>query len=97
MDKLFERLLEIRGLDKAFLRPKYEDLTDPFILHDMDKAVDRIKKAIEDDEQILIYGDYDVDGVTSSTLMEEALKSARADFKSTFGFDFVLVDEKDGK
>ena len=76
MNKLFIRLMESRGLKPSFLKPKYEDLTDPFILQDMDKAVDRIKKAIEDDEQILIYGDYDVDGVTSSTLMEEALKLA---------------------
>ena len=68
--------MESRGLKPSFLNPKYEDLTDPFILQDMDKAVDRIKKAIKDDEQILIYGDYDVDGVTSSTLMEEALKLA---------------------
>ena len=76
MNKLFIRLMESRGLKPSFLNPKYEDLTDPFILQDMDKAVDRIKKAIEDDEYILIYGDYDVDGVTSSTLIEEALKLA---------------------
>lgn len=76
MNKLFIRLMESRGLKPSFLNPKYEDLTDPFILQDMDKAVDRIKKAVKDDEHILIYGDYDVDGVTSSTLMEEALKLA---------------------
>ena len=76
MNKLFIRLMESRGLKPSFLNPKYKDLTDPFVLQDMDKAVDRIKKAIKDDEQILIYGDYDVDGVTSSTLMEEALKLA---------------------
>ena len=68
--------MESRGLKPSFLNPKYEDLTNPFILQDMDKAVDRIKKATKDDEQILIYGDYDVDGVTSSTLMEETLKLA---------------------
>ena len=76
MSKLFERLLEIRGLDKAFLRPKYEDLTDPFILPDLEKAVDRITQAVENSEKILIYGDYDVDGVTASTAMADALTLA---------------------
>ena len=76
MNKLFIRLLESRGLKPSFLNPKYTDLVDPFTLPDMDKAVDRIKKAVKDNERILIYGDYDVDGVTSSTLMEETLKLA---------------------
>ena len=74
MNKLFIRLLQLRGLTPSFLNPKYEELADPFILQDIDQAVDRIKQAIKRQEKILIYGDYDVDGVTSSTLMEEALK-----------------------
>ena len=82
MNKLFVRLLESRGLTPAFMNPKYEELTDPFTLTDMDKAVDRIEKAIADNEPILIYGDYDVDGVTSSTLMEEALKLSGAEPKN---------------
>lgn len=73
MNKVFERLLEVRGQNQAFLHPKYEDLADPFILPDCKKAVERIKKAIQDQEKILIYGDYDVDGVTASTVMEQAL------------------------
>ena len=73
MNKLFEQLLKIRRIDSDFLNPKYEKLTDPFELPDMKKAITRIKNATESSEKILIYGDYDVDGVTSSTLMEEAL------------------------
>lgn len=76
MSKLFERLLEIRGLDQAFLHPKYEDLTDPFLLPDLEKAVDRIVQAAKNGEKILIYGDYDVDGVTASTVMADALTLA---------------------
>ena len=73
MSKLFERLLEIRGLDNSFLHPDYEKLADPFILPGMQEAVERIKKAIQGHEKILIYGDYDVDGVTASTVMEQTL------------------------
>ena len=76
MSKLFERLVKKRGLSEDFLRPRYEALVDPFLLPDMDKGAERIKKAIKNAEKILIYGDYDVDGVTASTLMEEALKLA---------------------
>ena len=73
MNKLFEQLVENRHLTADFLHPKYENLTDPYKLTDMDKATARIKKAIKTGEKILIYGDYDVDGVTASTLMEDAL------------------------
>ena len=76
MSKLFERLMKVRGLTEDFLNPKYGNLEDPFALPDMKKATDRIKRAIEDNEKILIYGDYDVDGVTASTVMEETLKLA---------------------
>ena len=76
LNKLFERLIKIRGLTEDFLNPKYENLEDPFILPDMEKAVECLKTAIKTDEKILIYGDYDVDGVTASTVMESALKLA---------------------
>lgn len=76
MNKLFIRLLESRGLKPSFLKPRYEDLTDPFTLHGMDLAVARITQAIKNQEKILIYGDYDVDGVTASTVMEQALTLA---------------------
>ena len=73
MNKLFTQLLELRHIDDNFLYPKYENLTDPFVINDMERAVSRISQAISSHEKILIYGDYDVDGVTSSTLMEQAL------------------------
>lgn len=76
MSKLFERLLEVRGLDRSFLHPKYENLTDPFVLPGLDKAIFRIEQAIDNHEKILIYGDYDVDGVTASTVMADALTLA---------------------
>ena len=76
MSKIFEQLVEKRGLSTDFLNPHYEDLKDPFLLLDMKKAVARIKKAIKEGERILIYGDYDVDGVTASTVMEKALRMA---------------------
>lgn len=74
MSKIFEQLLRKRGLDEKFLHPQYDNLTDPYILPDMDKAVDRIQQAAKQHEKILIYGDYDVDGVTASTVMEDTLK-----------------------
>ncbi len=73
MNKLFAQLLKQRKFGPDFLNPKYEDLTDPFKMPDMKKAVERIRKAVDNREKIIIYGDYDVDGVTSSTVMEEAL------------------------
>lgn len=76
MSKLFEQLLKLRGLDEEFLHPKYEHLSDPCALPDMPQAIERIKHAISAKEKILIYGDYDVDGVTASTVMENTLKLA---------------------
>jgi single-stranded-DNA-specific exonuclease len=63
-------LLVQRGIDnfedaRSFFRPRLEDLHSPWLMKDMDKAVDRIQKAIGQQEKILIYGDYDVDGTTS--------------------------------
>ena len=76
MSKIFERLAEKRHLTDDFLHPQYEKRIDPFTLHDMDKAIARIKQAIEAQEKILIYGDYDVDGVTASTVMADTLTLA---------------------
>lgn len=76
MSKIFERLAEKRHLTDDFLRPQYEKRIDPFTLHSMDKAIARIKQAIEAQERILIYGDYDVDGVTASTVMADTLNLA---------------------
>ncbi|MBR2855537.1 single-stranded-DNA-specific exonuclease RecJ [Candidatus Saccharibacteria bacterium] len=73
MNKLFIQLLKSRNLTPSFMAPQYKDLADPFILYDMDKAIERIGRAIKNREKILIYGDYDVDGVTASTVMAESL------------------------
>ncbi len=73
----FRRLIlkkRLRGdqSDADFLNPRF-DFADPFLLTDMQKAVNRIAKAIENREKVLIYGDYDADGVTSLALLYELL------------------------
>ena len=60
---------------KTFLRPSLDDLHDPFVMKDMDRAVDRIFRAIEQGEKIMVYGDYDVDGVTGVSLLILFLKT----------------------
>ncbi len=72
-------LLVQRGINsfdeaKSFFRPQLSDLHDPFLMQDMDKAVDRLNNAIINKEKILIYGDYDVDGTTSVALVYSFLK-----------------------
>ncbi|MCX5808759.1 MAG: DHH family phosphoesterase, partial [Proteobacteria bacterium] len=71
---LFARILVSRGMEspeeaEAFLYPKLDDLSDPFLLPDIEKGVGRTIKAIEKMEHICIYGDYDADGITSTALM----------------------------
>lgn len=68
------KLLVLRNIKtfeqaKAFFRPSLEQLHDPFLMKDMDKAIDRIEKAITQQEKILIYGDYDVDGTTAVSVV----------------------------
>jgi single-stranded-DNA-specific exonuclease len=60
---------------KDFFRPKLLQLHDPFLMKDMDMAVERIEMAIRDREKILVYGDYDVDGTTAVALVYTFLKS----------------------
>jgi len=72
----FIKLLAQRGLTSEqealdFINPKYSDLSDPFDLPDMDKAVNAVLKALENNDKIAIYGDYDVDGVTATALLSE--------------------------
>ena len=74
------RLLAMRGLTdeslaRNFLEPRLADLGDPFVLPDMKKAVDRIFIAITKKEKVILYGDYDVDGVTSLTLITLILRA----------------------
>ncbi|MEP6715036.1 MAG: DHH family phosphoesterase, partial [Terriglobia bacterium] len=61
-----------------FLNPRIEDLHDPFLLRDMDRSVERIRRAIADHERIEIHGDYDVDGVTSTVVLVKAFEMAGA-------------------
>lgn len=64
---------------KTFLDPENkQDFYDPFLMKDMDKAVDRIKKAIDDGEKIVIYGDYDVDGITATSVLFICLSALNA-------------------
>ncbi|WP_298547217.1 single-stranded-DNA-specific exonuclease RecJ [uncultured Aquimarina sp.] len=80
VDTIIASLLVQRGIEtydqaKKFFRPSLEDLHDPFLMKDMDKAVSRIDKAISDHENIMVYGDYDVDGTTSVALMSSYLET----------------------
>ena len=84
--KLFEKILIARGLNTqaerdAFLNPSYDAKHDPFLLPDMQAAVDRLVVAREKQERITIYGDYDIDGLTATTVLLDAFRS--------FGFDHV--------
>ncbi len=71
---LVQREIKTFSEAKKFFRPDLKDLHDPFLMKDMDKAVKRIEKAIAAEENILVYGDYDVDGTTSVALMSSYLK-----------------------
>ena len=80
IESLLSSLLVQRGITtydqaKRFFRPSLEELHDPFLMQDMDLAVERIQRAIAAQEAILIYGDYDVDGTTSVALLSSYLKS----------------------
>ncbi|WP_282134965.1 single-stranded-DNA-specific exonuclease RecJ [Seonamhaeicola maritimus] len=72
---LVQRGIETYEEAKTFFRPSLEDLHDPYLMKDIDKAVARIEKAFANKENILVYGDYDVDGTTSVALMSSYLKT----------------------
>lgn len=84
---IFDDILRARGLEgearEAFLKPEYTRRHDPFLLPDMQAAVDRLVTARQKQERITIYGDYDIDGLTASTVLIEAFES--------FGFEYVEV------
>ncbi len=74
IDQTLAELLVLRGIDsfekaKTFFRPSLEMLHDPFLMKDMQKGIDRLSTAIKNEEKIMIYGDYDVDGSTSVSLV----------------------------
>ena len=74
-------ILETENLDK-FLKPTRNDFHDPFLMPDMEIAVERILKAIENKEKIIIYGDYDADGITSITVLKSFFKDIGVEVSS---------------
>ena len=74
IDRVLAELLVQRGIEtfeqaRSFFRPSLQDLGDPFLMKDMDIAVERLHKAVSTGEKILVYGDYDVDGTTAVALV----------------------------
>ena len=87
IDRVLAALLIKRGVEtfdeaRSFFRPDLGNLHDPFLMKDMDKAVDRLGKAISGGEKILVYGDYDVDGTTAVALVYSFIRrfTAKTDF-----------------
>ena len=79
VEKPIASLLAQRGITnfeeaKKFFRPSLADLHDPYLMKDMDKAIDRIELALQKGGNIMVYGDYDVDGTTSVALVSSYLK-----------------------
>jgi len=91
VDAPIANLLIQRGIKtfekaKAFFRPELSDMHDPFLMKDMDIAVERLEKAIKTNEKILVYGDYDVDGTTSVAMIYTFLK------EFTSNIDYYIPD-----
>jgi len=105
VDVLVAQLLLQRGITtydeaKRFFRPQLKDLHDPFLMKDMDVAVQRIEAAIANNENILIYGDYDVDGTTAVALLSSYLLSYYPNvatyipdrYKEGYGISYLGID-----
>lgn len=95
VDRTVAKILLQRGIEtydqaKAFFRPSLDDLHDPFLMKDMTPAVARIEKALENQENILVYGDYDVDGTTSVALVSQYLKTKQSNIGT-------YVPDRDGE
>lgn len=106
LNKTLARLLWQRGIQSEealaeFLQPQIERLHDPFQLFEMEKVVERIQGAVLNGERIMVYGDYDADGITSTTIMTEALELLGADvsfylpnrFKDGYGPNLAVYKE----
>ena len=94
IDKVLAELLVKRGVEtfeqaRTFFRPTLEALHDPFLIKDMDKAVERLHRAITSGEKILVYGDYDVDGTTAVALVYSFIQ------RFTDKVDFYIPDRYD--
>ncbi len=105
VDITLAKLLVQRGIKnfddaKAFFRPSLNNLHNPFLMKDMDKAVTRIEKAIANCENMLVYGDYDVDGTTSVSLLSSYLKTLQPNiatyipdrYAEGYGISFQGID-----
>ena len=94
IDTVLAELLIERGVEtfdeaRLFFRPSLDRLHDPFLMKDMDKAVERLRKAITTKEKILVYGDYDVDGTTAVALVYSFIK------RFSNAVDFYVPDRYD--
>ena len=94
IDRVLADLLVKRGVEtfeqaRSFFRPSLSDLHDPFLMKDMDVAVERLHKAISGGEKILVYGDYDVDGTTAEALVFSFIR------RFTPNVDFYIPDRYD--
>ena len=92
IDRVLAELLVQRGITtfedaREFFRPDLSRLHDPFLMKDMDKAVERLHKAVAGGEKILVYGDYDVDGTTAVALVYSFISSL------THNVDFYIPEE----
>ena len=76
---LLQRNIDSLKLAQAYFRPNLDELHDPFLMKDMDKTVDRLTRAIESNEKIMILGDYDVDGTTSVSMLYDYFKKKALD------------------
>lgn len=86
---LVQRGIRTYDQAKAFFRPEVGLLHDPFLLNDMDKAVERLNRALQQDEKILVYGDYDVDGTTAVALVYKFLQNFSTNI------DYYIPDRND--
>jgi len=94
VDPVLAELLVQRGVRtfeqaRSFFRPNLDDLHDPFLMQDMDKAVERVRQAVVSGEKILVYGDYDVDGTTAVSLVYSFLR------RLTRQIDFYIPERYD--
>lgn len=88
-DLLVQRGIETFGEARSFFRPSLDNLHDPFLMKDMDTAVERLHRAVASGEKILVYGDYDVDGTTAVALVYSFLR------RFTSAVDFYIPDRYD--
>lgn len=94
VDPVLATLLVHRGIRtfeeaRSFFRPNLSDIHDPFLMKDMDKAVERLEKAVSGNEKVLVYGDYDVDGTTAVALVYSFIR------RLTSSVDFYIPDRYD--